>query len=86
MNAPSMVLLQTTVEQAFMGRVISVFTMVSGTMMPLGMIVFGPFADVISIDLFLIVTGLPAALPAIPMTASKTLRDAGIGHLHGKEN
>ncbi|MDR0587102.1 MAG: MFS transporter, partial [Treponema sp.] len=41
-NAPSMVLLQTTVEPAFMGRVISVFTMVSSTMMPLGMVGFGP--------------------------------------------
>jgi DHA3 family macrolide efflux protein-like MFS transporter len=80
-NAPSMVLLQTTVEPALIGRVISVFTMVSSTMMPLGMIVFGPFADVVSIDLLLIVTGLLVALLTVPMMASKTLRDAGIRHL-----
>jgi DHA3 family macrolide efflux protein-like MFS transporter len=79
-HAPSMVLLQTTVEPAFMGRVISVFTMVSSTMMPLGMIVFGPFADVVSIDLLLIITGLLVALLTIPMVASKTLRDAGSRH------
>jgi DHA3 family macrolide efflux protein-like MFS transporter len=80
-NTPSMVLLQTTVEPAFMGRVISVFTMVSSTMMPLGMILFGPLADVLSINTMLVVTGLLAALLSIPMIASKTLRKAGIRHL-----
>ncbi|MDR2423451.1 MAG: MFS transporter [Prevotellaceae bacterium] len=85
-NAPSMVLLQTTVEPAFMGRVISVFTMVSSTMMPLGMMVFGPFADMVSIDLLLIVTGLLVTLLAVPMVASKTLRDAGVRHLQNNED
>ena len=85
-NAPSMVLLQTTVEPAFMGRVIAFFTMVSSTMMPLGMVLFGPVADIVSIDTLLIVTGSLATLLAIPMAASKTLRKAGISHLENKEN
>jgi DHA3 family macrolide efflux protein-like MFS transporter len=76
-NAPSMALLQTTVEQAFMGRVISVFTMVSSTMMPLGMLVFGPVADRVSIDVLLIGTGISVALLGIPMIMNKTLREAG---------
>jgi DHA3 family macrolide efflux protein-like MFS transporter len=76
-NTPSMVLLQTTVEPAFMGRVISVFTMVSSVMMPLGMVFFGPAADIISIDTLLVITGIVAALLSIPMLASKTLREAG---------
>jgi DHA3 family macrolide efflux protein-like MFS transporter len=80
-NAPSMVLLQTTVEPAFMGRVLSVFTMVSSTMMPLGMAVFGPFADIISINILLIGTGIVVALLCIPMITNKTLREAGRGHL-----
>ena len=80
-NTPSMVLLQTTVEPAFMGRVISVFTMVSSTMMPLGMVLFGPLADIIPIDRLLIVSGLAATLLGLPMIASKTLRAAGIQHL-----
>jgi DHA3 family macrolide efflux protein-like MFS transporter len=83
-NAPSMVLLQTTVEPAFMGRVMSVFGMVSSTMMPLGMLLFGPVSDIILIDTLLIITGLLAALLAIPMIASKTLREAGISHLNKK--
>jgi DHA3 family macrolide efflux protein-like MFS transporter len=80
-NAPSMVLLQTTVEPAFMGRVLSVFTMVSSTMMPLGMVVFGPVADVLSINMLLIGTGILVALLAIPLITSKTLLEAGRSHL-----
>jgi DHA3 family macrolide efflux protein-like MFS transporter len=79
-NAPSMTLLQTTVDAAFMGRVSSVFTMVSSTMMPLGMVVFGPVADIVSIDILLVVTGIVAASLAVPLVSSKTLRDAGRCH------
>ncbi|MDR1238479.1 MAG: hypothetical protein LBK27_00035 [Treponema sp.] len=80
-NAPSMVLLQTTVEPAFMGRVFSVFTMTSSTMMPLGMVVFGPVADIVSINILLIVTGIVVTLLCIPMMTSKTLLEAGRSHL-----
>ena len=76
-NTPAMVLLQTTVDQAFMGRVISVFTMVSSSMMPMGMLLFGPLADSVSIDYILIATGLLLTLLYIPMMTSKTLREAG---------
>ncbi|MDR2150823.1 MAG: MFS transporter [Spirochaetaceae bacterium] len=76
-NAPSMVLLQTTVEPAFMGRVLSVYTMVSSTMMPLGMVFFGPVADRVAIDALLVGTGLLVTLLALPLIASKTLREAG---------
>ncbi|MDR2394497.1 MAG: MFS transporter [Treponema sp.] len=76
-NAPFMVLLQTKVEAAFMGRVLSVFTMLSSTMMPLGMVVFGPVSDRVSIDMLLIGTGMVISLLAIPLGASKTLREAG---------
>jgi DHA3 family macrolide efflux protein-like MFS transporter len=80
-NAPSMVLLQTTVEPAFMGRVFSVFSMVSSTMMPLGMVLFGPIADMVSINLLLVGTGLIITLLCIPMVTSKTLLEAGVRHL-----
>lgn len=76
-NTPSMVLLQTRVEPTFMGRVLSVFTMVSSVMMPAGMIVFGPVADAVSIDLILVATGITGALLAVPFIASRTLHEAG---------
>jgi DHA3 family macrolide efflux protein-like MFS transporter len=80
-NAPSMVLLQTTVEPAFMGRVLSVFMMVNSTMMPLGMVVFGPVADIVSINILLIVTGIIVMFLCIPMMTSKTLLEVGGRHL-----
>ncbi|MDR1257784.1 MAG: MFS transporter [Tannerellaceae bacterium] len=80
-NTPFMVLLQTTVEQAFMGRVFSVFSMVSSTMMPLGMLVFGPVADSVSINVLLIGTGIIITLLTIPLMSSKTLREAGRSHV-----
>jgi DHA3 family macrolide efflux protein-like MFS transporter len=76
-NTPSMVLLQTKVEPEYMGRVFSVFSMVSSLVMPGGMLIFGPLADIIAIDPILIVTGGVILLLGIPFIASKVLRDAG---------
>jgi DHA3 family macrolide efflux protein-like MFS transporter len=76
-NTPMMVLFQSTVEPAFMGRVFSVFGMASSVMMPLGMLIFGPVADVVAIDVLLIGTGTVIVLLCIPYLASKTLREAG---------
>ena len=76
-NTPSMVLLQTTVEPAYMGRVFAVFNMVSSIMMPAGMLLFGPLADIVTIDSLLIVSGAIIVLLSVPFVASKTLRKAG---------
>jgi DHA3 family macrolide efflux protein-like MFS transporter len=80
----SMVLLQSTVEPAFMGRVISFYGMVSGTMFPLGMLIFGPIADTVSMDFIFIGTGIVVALLSIPFATSKALREAGRCHLQSK--
>jgi DHA3 family macrolide efflux protein-like MFS transporter len=76
-TTPEMVLLQSKVEPAFMGRVMSVLTMVQSVMMPLGMLVFGPVADKVNIDFLMIGTGAVIALMSIPFIANKTLREAG---------
>jgi DHA3 family macrolide efflux protein-like MFS transporter len=76
-NAPSMSLLQSTVDTAFMGRVLSVFTMIASTMMPLGMLLFGPLADGISIETILVVTGIVVTATCFPLLTSRTLREAG---------
>jgi DHA3 family macrolide efflux protein-like MFS transporter len=80
-NTPVMTLLQTKVEGAYMGRVLSVFNMVSSIMMPAGMVFFGPLADLVSIDSILIVTGAIIVILSIPLIASKTLREAGRSRL-----
>jgi DHA3 family macrolide efflux protein-like MFS transporter len=76
-TTPSMVLLQTKVEPSYIGRVLSVFNMVSSIMMPSGMLLFGPLADIVSIDRILIVTGAFIVILALPFAASKSLREAG---------
>jgi DHA3 family macrolide efflux protein-like MFS transporter len=75
----SMALLQSTADPAFMGRVISVYGMVSGTMFPLGMLIFGPISDAGSMDFIFIGTGIVLALLSIPFIMSKALREAGRG-------
>ncbi|MDR2097409.1 MAG: MFS transporter [Spirochaetaceae bacterium] len=76
-NTPLMVILQTSVEPEFMGRVLSVITMLNSVMMPLGMLVFGPLSDAVSINLILVVTGIVMTLLCIPYAAIKSLRKAG---------
>jgi DHA3 family macrolide efflux protein-like MFS transporter len=71
-NAPSMALIQSTVAPAFMGRVLSVFTMATGAMMPVGMLLFGPLADIIHIDTLLIVTGALTTLLCVFFFRLKT--------------
>jgi DHA3 family macrolide efflux protein-like MFS transporter len=80
-NTPVMVLLQTKVEGAYLGRVLAVFNMVSSIMMPAGMVLFGPLADVVTIDTILIITGAIIVLLSIPFVASKTMREAGKSHV-----
>ena len=57
LNTPAIVTLQERVDPSYLGRVFSVLTMGNGAMMPLGMLLFGPLSDYVSIELILIITG-----------------------------
>jgi len=59
------VLIQEIVEPAMMGRVFSMIQIISASAMPIGIILFGPLADVISVELILIVSGILLALVGI---------------------
>ena len=76
-NTPSTVLLQERVEGDFLGRVFSVLVMISTSMMPLGMLVFGPLADIIEIEWLLIVTGILLLLQGLFLFRNKVLVEAG---------
>ncbi|MDR1048236.1 MAG: MFS transporter [Synergistaceae bacterium] len=56
------VLIQENVEAAMMGRVFSIVQLISWSAMPLGMLLFGPLADRVSIESILAVTGILLAL------------------------
>lgn len=76
-NTPSTVMLQEKVEPDFMGRIFGIFSMISSSMMPLGMLVFGPIADVIRIEWLLIGTGIFMFILSSLLTKSRSLLKAG---------
>lgn len=76
-NTPATVLLQQKVEEAFMGRVFGVMGMIASSMMPLGMLVFGPVADLVKIEWLLVGTGLLLCVQGLLMLGNKVLIEAG---------
>ncbi|HYE81964.1 MAG TPA: MFS transporter [Clostridia bacterium] len=81
-NTPSTVLLQEKVEPDFMGRVFGVLGMISSSMMPLGMLVFGPIADMIRIELLLVGTGFFIFVQGFFLIGSKDLVEAGRSNIN----
>jgi DHA3 family macrolide efflux protein-like MFS transporter len=77
-NASSMTLLQEKVAPDYLGRVLSVFTMLGSLAMPFGMFFFGPLADTIDINYIMIGTGAVMVFLGTLYFASKTLRIAGM--------
>ncbi|MGZ9819192.1 MFS transporter [Peribacillus simplex] len=76
-NTPSTVLLQEKVDGDLLGRVFGVLGMISTSMMPLGMLVFGPISDIIKIEWLLIGTGLLLFIQGFFLLGSKVLIEAG---------
>ncbi len=76
-NTPFTVLIQEKVEGAYLGRVFGVLLMVSTAMMPLGMLVFGPAADLIPVEWLLLGTGLLMVLQGWFLRRSPVLLAAG---------
>lgn len=76
-NTPSTVIFQEKVEDAYLGRVFGVLSMISTSMMPLGMLVFGPLADRIKIEWLLILSGSCLLLLSISVMYNPTLIEAG---------
>ena len=76
-NTPATVLLQEKVEPDYLGRVFGVLTMISTSVMPLGMLIFGPLADIVAIEWLLIGTGVLLFLLGFFLLGSKVLMEAG---------
>jgi MFS transporter, DHA3 family, macrolide efflux protein len=76
-NTPSTVLLQEKVEGDYLGRVFGVLGMISTSMMPLGMLIFGPISDMIDIEWLLIGTGILMFIQGFFLVGSKVLLEAG---------
>ena len=77
LNAPSMTLLQEKVEEDFLGRVFGVQSMVASSMMPLGMLIFGPLADRMAIEILMAVSGVLLMVVAFFAIRDRVLLEAG---------
>ncbi|MEW8986418.1 MAG: MFS transporter [Bacillus sp. (in: firmicutes)] len=76
-NTPTTVLLQEKIEENYLGRVFGVMGMISTSMMPLGMLIFGPIADFIDIEWLLIGTGIFILILTVFLGRDKVLLEAG---------
>ena len=65
LNVPTTTLLQEMVRPDMQGRVFGVMQLIMTTVMPIGMLVFGPIADVITIEVLLVLTGAAMAVPGL---------------------
>lgn len=57
-NTVAIALVQATCDKDYIGRVFGVISMLSSSLMPLGMAFLGPLADIISIDYILVIVAL----------------------------
>ena len=64
-NVPTTTLLQEMVDPDMQGRVFGVMQLIMNTVMPVGMLVFGPLADVVAIETILVVASALMAVPGI---------------------
>jgi DHA3 family macrolide efflux protein-like MFS transporter len=81
-NVASMSLVQEKTDPAFMGRVFSVFGMVSGVLSPVSMLIFGPLSDKVNLNTLLVVSGVVITVLGLPFFMHKTMRDAGKRRIH----
>ncbi|MEK6189369.1 MAG: hypothetical protein N2A99_00050 [Carnobacterium alterfunditum] len=78
LSATTIVLIQEKVAEDYLGRVFGVETMIATAMMPLGMLFFGPLADLVRIEWLFLVSGLLLFIVTLFMFNDKQLLKAGV--------
>lgn len=78
MNVATTTLLQEVVKTDLQGRVFGVVQMLNSIIMPLGMLVFGPIADRITIEVLLVLSSAVLLLPALWIFFSKRSETAPV--------
>jgi DHA3 family macrolide efflux protein-like MFS transporter len=80
-GASTTTLLQEMVEPDIQGRVFGVQSLIMSTVMPVGMLVFGPISDFISIEALLVLASVLMALPGIWIYFNRQLAETGPGEV-----
>jgi DHA3 family macrolide efflux protein-like MFS transporter len=69
-NVPVTTMLQERVAPDMQGRVFGVMGLITSAVMPVGMVIFGPLADYVSIELLLVISGALLVLPGLAIYLS----------------
>ncbi len=64
-NGPIMAVMQSTVDPSMQGRVFTLLSSAAGAMMPLGLIIAGPLADVAGVETWFLIGGVATVLVGI---------------------
>jgi DHA3 family macrolide efflux protein-like MFS transporter len=67
------VLIQEQVPEYMLGRIFSIISIIASSVLPFGMILFGPLADIVSIEMIMIVTGILMAILGAYILTNKML-------------
>ena len=78
-------LIQEKVDPAYIGRVFSVFTLINTISMPLGMLFFGPLADVINVSHIILAAGAMMVLISLVPLFNKKLLSEGVKTLNSPD-
>lgn len=76
-NTPATVLLQQKSDPDYLGRVFGVLNMLTSSVMPLSMLLFGPLADIIKIDWIISASGAFILITALIVFCNKDVVKAG---------
>ena len=74
-NTPFITLFQETVDTDKQGRVFSLISVITGAIMPLAMVFFGPLSDYIKIEYILIITGALFLIGTIFLIRDKVIKN-----------
>jgi Bacterial protein of unknown function (DUF894). len=77
-NTGTMTVLQLKTDPPLMGRVFGMVSVIGSAAMPLSMAIFGPLADVVSVEAQLIITGVLMVIVSLFMLRCKEMIEAGI--------
>jgi MFS transporter, DHA3 family, macrolide efflux protein len=73
-NAPTITLLQEMVRPDMQGRVFSVQQLIMNIVMPVGMLIFGPVADIVTVEVLLVLSSALMAIPGVWIFFNRQLK------------
>jgi DHA3 family macrolide efflux protein-like MFS transporter len=76
-NVAEMSVIQEKVDKAYMGRVFSVFGMLSSVLSPVSMLIFGPLSDMVNLNILIVLSGVIILVLGPPFFVNKTMREVG---------